>query len=58
MLEQYCSPSKQWNDNVVTLCCDKNRRWVSFRVIVDLRNRTGEERRRQALCDKRDNNFV
>ena len=25
---------------------------------VSLRNRTGEERRRQTLCDKRDNNFV
>jgi len=26
--------------------------------LVNLRNRTGEERRRQSLCDKRDNNFV
>ena len=26
--------------------------------IVNLRNRTGEERRRQTLRDKRDNNFV
>ena len=26
--------------------------------LVNLRNRTGEERRRQTLCDKRDNNFV
>ena len=26
--------------------------------IVNLRNRTGEERRRQTLCDNRDNNFV
>ena len=26
--------------------------------LVSLRNRTGEERRRQTLCDKRDNNFV
>ena len=26
--------------------------------LVHLRNRTGEERRRQTLCDKRDNNFV
>ena len=25
---------------------------------VNLHNRTGEERRRQTLCDKRDNNFV
>ena len=24
---------------------------------MNLRNRTGEERRRQTLCDKRDNNF-
>ena len=27
-------------------------------AIVNLRNRTGEERRRQTLCDKRDNNFI
>ena len=27
-------------------------------IIVNLRNRTGEERRRQTLCDERDNNFV
>ena len=26
--------------------------------LVHLRNRTGEEIRRQTLCDKRDNNFV
>ena len=26
--------------------------------LVSLRNRTGEERRRQTLCDRRDNNFV
>ena len=27
-------------------------------LIVNLSNRSGEERRRQSLCDKRDNNFV
>jgi len=27
-------------------------------ILVNLRNRTGEERRRQTLCDKRDNIFV
>ena len=27
-------------------------------TISESRNRTGEERRRQALCDKRDINFV
>ena len=27
-------------------------------ALVNLRNRTGEGRRRQTLCDKRDNNFV
>ena len=26
--------------------------------VVNLRNRTGKERRRQSLCDKRDNSFV
>ena len=26
--------------------------------LVSLRNRTGEEGRRQTLCDRRDNNFV
>ena len=26
--------------------------------LVSLRNRTGEERRRQTLCDRLDNNFV
>ena len=31
---------------------------VSMETILNLRNRTGEERRRQTLCDKRDNNFV
>ena len=31
---------------------------VAFNIIVNLRNRTGKERRRQTLCDKRDNNFV
>ena len=27
-------------------------------TLVNLRYRTGEERRRQTLCDKRDNNFA
>ena len=27
-------------------------------LLVSLDNRTGEERKRQTLCDKRDNNFV
>ena len=27
-------------------------------ILVNLHNRMGEERRRQTLCDKRDNNFV
>ena len=27
-------------------------------LVVNLRNRTGEERRRQTFCDKRDNNFA
>ena len=27
-------------------------------LVANLRNRTGEERREQTLCDKRDNNFV
>ena len=27
-------------------------------TLVNLRNRMGEERRRQTLCDKRDNNFA
>ena len=27
-------------------------------TVVNLRNKTGEERRRQTLCNKRDNNFV
>ena len=31
--------------------------WSSL-ILVNLRNRTGEERRRQTLFDKRDNNFV
>ena len=30
---------------------------VAFNIRVNLRNRTGEERRRQTLCDKRDYNF-
>ena len=36
----------------LTLCV------VSLLTLVNLRNRTGEGRRRQTLCDKRDNNFV
>ena len=31
--------------------------WLRL-ALVNLRNRTGEERTRQTLCDKRDNNFV
>ena len=35
---------------------------VSFffykKTVVNLRNKTGEERERQTLCDKLDNNFV
>ena len=27
-------------------------------ILVNVRNRTGEERRQQALCDKRGSNFV
>ena len=30
---------------------------VAFNIIVNLPNRTGEERRRQTLRDKRDDNF-
>ena len=37
---------------------DKNWHLGEMQSLVDLRNRTGEERRRQTLCDKRDNNFV
>ena len=32
--------------------------FASVPLLVNLRNRTGEERRRQTLCDKRDNNFA
>ena len=32
MLEQYCSHSKQCNNNVVTLCCAKNHRCESSQV--------------------------
>ena len=31
---------------------------VPIKTIVNLCNGTGEERRRQTLCDKRDTNFV
>ena len=34
------------------------KQFISHLLLVDLRIRTGEERRRQTLCDKRDNNFV
>ena len=27
-------------------------------IVVNSRNKTGEERRRKTLCDNRDNNFV
>ena len=42
----------------------ENRRFhmcISFRLpraVMNLHNRTTEERRRQTLCDKRDNNYV
>ena len=32
MLEQSCNHSKQYRNNVATLCCAKNRRCESFRV--------------------------
>ena len=31
---------------------------VSMETILNLLKRTGEEKRRQTLCEKRDNNFV
>ena len=38
--------------SVVCLCLS------CYPLLVSLRNRTGEKRRRQTLCDKRDNNFL
>ena len=32
--------------------------WVQIAILVNLRNRAKEERRRQTMCDKRDNNFA
>ena len=32
--------------------------YAVLELLVSLRNRTGEKRRRQTLCDKRDNNFL
>ena len=31
---------------------------INSETLLNVRNRTGEERRRQTLCDKHDNNFV
>ena len=39
-----------------TIVNDNNHRL--YKLLMNLRNRTGEERRRQTLCDKRDNNFA
>ena len=41
--------------NKVTLTSQDSQAHVAS---VDFRNRTGEWKRRQTLCDKRDNNFV
>ena len=41
----------------IPLCLDLNPERLAF-LIGSLRNGMGEERRRQTLCDKRDNNFV
>ena len=35
--EQCCVHSKQWLNNVATLCCAKNRRWESSRVTTVFR---------------------
>ena len=32
--------------------------WVQIAILVNLRNRAEEERRRQTMCDKRDNSFA
>ena len=39
-----------------TIVNDNNHRL--YKLLMNLRNRRGEERRRQTLCDKRDNNFA
>ena len=39
-----------------TIVNDDNHRL--YKLLMNLRNRRGEERRRQTLCDKRDNNFA
>ena len=40
VLEQRCNHSKQYRNNVATLCCAKNRRCESFRVTSPLRRVT------------------
>ena len=45
---------KNWENRRFHMC-------ISFplpRAVMNLYNRTAEERRRQTLCDKRDNNYV
>ena len=38
--------------------CVKGVFCLQLLTVVNLRNRTGEERKQQTLCDKSDNNFV
>ena len=46
------------DDFAFTSSCQKLWENPLIVIIVNLRNRTGEEGRRPTLCDKRDNNFV
>ena len=54
-LRKDCYGHDEYN-NTIMRCVNNFHRLR--RTLVNLRNRTGEERRRQTLCDKRDNNFA
>ena len=64
----YCGPNTRLEERLARgdeginrldqVCKQHNIDYSYALSLVNLRNRTGEERRRQTLCDKRDNNFV
>ena len=45
-------------EEMVDSCPVRREQTTNIKLVVNLRKRTAEERRRQTLCDKSDNNLV